>query len=288
MDATRGRFLSICASKAYTQFSPEELIELNEGCKSYMQLKDPGLSQAQYFSLMEMLFYLAVYLCKDVEAQVLYNTFRDRLGEDSPRLYGMKSTLLQINESDSAAVEFIEKLIKERLEVDTDSVSYLLLQKRLISIQSKDHDKDWILRQLLDLSEKFPIDPEIWWFASQNYFELGQFERAAYCLEEVVLLTPFNFVAFARLAEILYYKSLRVDKSGAKSRLSLQNALNNALRSVELSESYLKGWSLVALTSSKLDGKGRVLQLAKNKLQNTANGFNSQNKATAELILKSI
>ncbi|GAV51306.1 hypothetical protein ZYGR_0AD04890 [Zygosaccharomyces rouxii] len=288
MDAIRGRYISICTSKVYTQFSPEELMELNDGCKRYMQLKDPSLGQAQYFSLMEMLFYLAVYLCKDVEAQVLYNTFRDRLGEDSPRLYGMKSTLLQINESDSAAVEFIEKLIKERLEVDTDSISYLLLQKRLIAIQSKNHDKEWVVRQLLNLIEKFPIDPEIWWFAAQNYFELGQFERAAYCLEEVIQLTPFNYVASARLAEVLYYKSMRVDKSVAKTKATLQSALNNALRSVELSENYLKGWSLVALTSSKLDGKNKILQLAKSKLQIIANGSNAQNKVTAELILKSI
>lgn len=289
MDAIRGRFLSICTSKVYVQFEAKELRELYDDCKKYMKLRDPSLTQAQYLSLMEMLFYLAIYLCQDVEAQVLYNTFRDRFGENSPRLYGMKCALLQVNEGDSAAIEFIVQLIKQRLEFDTDSISYLLLQKKFISIKAKDHDREWTIRQLLNLIESFPIDPEIWWFAAENYYELGQFERAAYCLEEVIQMTPFNYVAFAKLSEVLYYKSIRADKPAAKAKVTLQNALNNALRSVELSENYLKGWSLVALTSSKLDGKSEILQLAKSKLQLISSDTNNpQNKVTAELVLQNI
>ncbi|SJM84616.1 related to ER membrane protein complex subunit 2 [Zygosaccharomyces bailii] len=288
MEATRGKFLAIMSSRIYTQFDPEELRELYDGCKRYMKLRDPGLSQDNYLSLMEMLFYVGVYLCDDVESQVLYNTFRDKFGEDSPRLYAMKATLLQINEGDAAAVKFIESLTKERLEIDTDTVSYLLLQKKLLAIERREHDQEWLLRQVLSLIEKFPIDPELWSVAGNTYFGLGQFERAAYCLEEVICVTPFNYPAFGRLAEILYYKALRVDKPAAKARATLQQALNNALRSVELSESYLKGWSLVAATSQKLEGKKKLLTLAKSRLEQIAQTSNPRNKATAEVILKNI
>lgn len=288
MEVLRGKFLAIMASRAYTQFEPEELRELYDGCKRYMKSEDPGLTQADYLSLMEMLFYVGVYLCDDVECQVLYNTFRDRFGEDSPRLYAMKATLLQINEGDAAAIAFIQSLTEQSLEIDTDSMSYVLLQKKLLSMQRRDHDKEWLIRQLLLLIEKFPIDPELWTVAGQTYFELGQFDRAAYCFEEVICVTPFNYPAFGKLAEILYYKALRVDKSAAKAKVTLQQALNNALRSVELSESYLKGWSLVAVASQKLEGKKKLLQLAKSRLEQIAHTSNPRNKVTAELILKSI
>lgn len=276
------------STQLYTQFDTEELQELHDELKLYMKSGDPDLSQSAYLLLMEMLFYVNVYLNRDIDAEVIYNTLRDRFGENSPKLYVMKATLLQINENDQAAIEFIETLTKETLEYDTDSVSYALLQKKLLSITARSHNKEWLLRQLISLVEKFPLDAEIWWFAGKIYFELGQFERAAFCYEEVICIMPFNYVAFGQLAETLYYKALRVDKSQAKIRGTLQKSLNNALRSVELSEFYLKGWSFVAIISAKLDNKKQLVNLARTKLQEISNSSNSKNKATADLILKNI
>lgn len=286
--ATRERFLTIMTTQLYTQFDAGELQTLHDELKHYMKSGDPDLSQSAYLLLMEMLFYVNVYLSKDIDAEVIYNTLRDRFGENSPKLYVMKATLLQINENDKAAIDFIENLTEERLEYDTDSMSYVLLQKKLLSIMARSHNKEWLLRQLTSLLEKFPLDAEIWWFAGEIYFELGQFERAAFCYEEIICIMPFNYVAFGQLAETLYYKALRVDKSQAKIRSTLQQSLNNALRSVELSEFYLKGWSLIAIISAKLDSKKQLINLARSKLQEISNSSNSKNKATADLILKHI
>lgn len=275
-------------TQLYTQFDAVELQKLHDELKHYMKSGDPDLSQSAYLLLMEMLFYVNVYLSKDIDAEVIYNTLRDRFGENSPKLYVMKATLLQINGNDKAAIEFIENLTEERLEYDTDSMSYVLLQKKLLSITARSHNKEWLLRQLISLLEKFPLDAEIWWFAGEIYFELGQFERAAFCYEEIICIMPFNYVAFGQLAETLYYKALRVDKSQAKIRSTLQKSLDNALRSVELSEFYLKGWSFIAIISAKLDNKKQLINLARSKLQEISNSSNSKNKATADLILKNI
>lgn len=272
----------------YTQLDGIELQELHSELKLYMGSGDPGLSKSAYLNLMEMLFYINVYLSRDVDAQVLYNTLRDRFGEHSPKLYAMKAVLLQINESDQAAIDFIEKMTNEKLEYDTDSVSYVLLQKRLIAIKAKQHDKEWLLHQVLGLSEKFPLDAELWWFAGNIYLELGQFESATYCYEEVVILLPFDYVAFAQLAETLYYKALRVDKSQVKARTTLQSSLNNALRSIEINELYLKGWSFVAQICSQLDDKAELLKVARSKLKQISESSNPQNKVTAELILNKL
>lgn len=287
MGLVREKLLRIASTKLYTQLEPAELQSLHDELRSYTRSGDPGLSQSVYLTLMEMLFFVDVYLSKDVEAEVIYNSFRDKFGEDSPNLYVMKATLLEINESDQAAVDYIEKLIKDSLEYDTDTLSYLLLQKKLLSIKARAHDREWLLTQLCSLIEKFPIDPELYWRAGELYNEFGQFDRAAYCFEEVLLIMPFNYVAFGQLAETLYYKSIKTEKA-AQLRSSLQQSLNNALRSVELSENYLKGWSLVAMISAKLDDKKELNTLARERIRLIAGSSSSREKATADLILKNL
>ncbi|QLQ79049.1 hypothetical protein HG537_0B03960 [Torulaspora globosa] len=282
------RLLTIASTKLYTQFDAGELHELHDELVIYLSSFGLGVSESARLALMEMMFYVKVYLSKDVDAQVIYNTFRDRFGENSPNLYVMKATLLQINEGNQVAIDWIEKLIKETLEYDTDAVSYLVLQKKLVSIKASSHDKEWLLKQVISLIEKFPLDPELYWFAAKIYTELGHFDRAAYCYEEVVCIMPFNYVAFGQLAESLYYKALKNEKSSTRRRDGLQKALENALRSVELSENYLKSWSFVAMISKKLDGRDKIFKLAHSKIQQIANSPNAKNKATANLLLKNL
>lgn len=288
MSARAQRLLTIATTKLYTELDARELHDLHDELSSYLYSGDSGLSESAHWSLMEMSFYLDVYLGKDVEAQVIYNTFRDKFGDHSPNIYAMKATLLQINENDETAIAAVEKLLKEALEYDTDQVSYLLLQKVLITIKARAHDREWTLNQVLSLIEKFPLDPELYCFAARIYTELGQFDRAAYCYEEVLCIMPFNYVAFGQLSEALYYRALKVEKVSAKRREVLQNALNNALRSVELSENYLKGWSFVAMISKRLDDRTKLFQLARSKIEKIANSSNRKNKATAELVLSQL
>lgn len=287
MGLVRERLLTIATTKLYTQLEPAELQSLQLELKLYLDSGDPSLSQSACLTLMEMLFYLDVFLNLDVEAEVIYKRFRDRFGEDAPSLYVMKSTLIQINEGDQAAVDYIEKLIKDLLEFDTDTLSYLLLQKRLISIKGRAHDGQWVLKEVCNLIEKFPLDPELYWYAGELYAEFGQFDRAAFCYEEVLLIMPFNYVAFGQLAESLYYKAIKSEKSG-KSRDTLQKSLENALRSVELSENYLKGWSFVATVADKLNDKKELKKLAFRKINEIARSSSPRNKVTAELILKNL
>ncbi|QLL31537.1 hypothetical protein HG536_0B04010 [Torulaspora globosa] len=288
MSARTQRLLTIASTKLYTELDAGELHDLHDELVAYTSSLGSGVSESAQLTLLEMLFYVKVYLSKDVDAQVIYNTLRDRFGEHSPSLYVMKATLLQINEGDQVAIDYIEKLIKESLEYDTDAVSYLLLQKKLLSIKASSHDKEWLLKQVLSLIEKFPLDPELYWFAAKIYTELGQFDRAAYCYEEVLCIMPFNYVAFGQLAESLYYKALKNEKLSTRRRDGLQKALENALRSVELSENYLKGWSFVAMISKKLDGRDKIFKLARSKIQQIADSSNAKNKATANLLLKNL
>ena len=97
---------------------------------------------------------------------------------------------------------------------------------------------------------------------------------------------PFNYVGFAQLAEVMYYKAESVGGDDAKREAVLKTALNNALRSVELSETCLKGWTLIAVICKKLNTKPLLLELATKKLQEITNSPNVLDKATAEFVLE--
>ncbi|CAB4254972.1 similar to Saccharomyces cerevisiae YJR088C EMC2 Member of a transmembrane complex required for efficient folding of proteins in the ER [Maudiozyma barnettii] len=285
---TRERFLTIMSTKLYTALEPAELNELYEELMIYMKRGDVHLSEAQNMSLMEMLFYLNVYMSCDVNAKVIYNSLRDRLGERSAKLYVMNATLMQINENDIVALKYLEKLINEEYEFDSDPASYGIIMKKILAIKFElskagklDKEND-ILKESIDLVEKLPLDPELWWYLGETYYKAGQLDEAKYCFEEVVLIMPFNYVGFAKVAEVTYYKALQ---SKDKESL-LDESLKNALRSVELSGLYLKGWSFVAVTSKALGNKQEVLSLATNKIQEIQNVSNSRDKIAAEFIIK--
>ena len=276
--------------RAYTQFNPEQLLKLENELKIYMKSGDSALTEVNYFFLMEMLFYVLVYRNQDVDAQVIYNTLRDRLGETSYKMVIMKATLLQINGDDKGAIEYLENLLKDDLEYETDFVTYVSIAKKLIAIKAscRELSQEGILKELVALTDKFPLDAELWWYSSEIYFEMGQFEKARYCLEQVLCITPFNYDCFGKLSETLYYEALH-SKKQVKDDL-LNKALKNALRSVELSELYLKGWALVYVISNRM-GRGKqndLIKLSTSKLKEVSTKSNNKDKITAELVLNSI
>ncbi|CCH62736.1 hypothetical protein TBLA_0I00780 [Henningerozyma blattae CBS 6284] len=295
LTGTRERFQTIVLTKLYTQLEPKALLELHDDLELYLHTKDPERNDGLELSLWDMMFYLKVYLSKDIEATVIYNNLRDKFGEHSPNLYLMKVTLLQINKNDTVAINFINNSIDQVLEFDTDPYSYLLLSKRLITMQNnvKTNKPDDTLRHIMELIEKFPIDPELWWYAGEKYFELGLFDQAIYCFEELVVLMPFNYVAFAKISEILYLKALKLDKKKIKNNkelfdIVLQEALDNALRSVELSELYLKGWTLILLITKQMNDKKQFFDIARENLDKITRVSNSSDKITAEYILNKV
>ena len=95
---------------------------------------------------------------------------------------------------------------------------------------------------------------------------------------------PFNYVGFARLSEVQYYAAMKEKK---ESKELLQESLNYALRAVELSGLYLKGWTFVAVTAQLLEGKDKILALAVEKLKEISKVSNSNDRKAAERILAS-
>ncbi|AET39691.1 Emc2p Ecym_4670 [Eremothecium cymbalariae DBVPG len=284
MDLLKERLLTLSVTHQYVSLPPKEIEHLYTELKHYLNVGDPNLSEVDFMTLTELLFNLAVYMGEDTEAEVIYRTLTDRFGHDSPKLHIMKATLLQITEGDLKAKEYLNKLLNSVLEFDTDSVDYLCVSKKLLAINSYEMHSDRRLAMLIDLLEKFPLDGELWWKLAMEYYSNGHFEEAAYCLEDVLIISPFNYNAFAQLSEILFYKAIRTGKT---EEGLLEEALDNALRAVELSETCLKGWALVRKISSLLR-KDKLFELSFRKLNEIGECGNPADRKTAKYILKSL
>lgn len=288
-DLRREKLLTVMTTRAYTRFEPQELVQLYNELLMRMGKLERS-SEPNDVSLLEMYFYVCCYLGKDQEMSLVFQRLRDRFGESSPRVAVMKATMMEVEGNDSsAAKQYLEGRLKE-LEYDADSVSYVMLSKKLLALKMRDLKKNpqQQLKETLALIEKFPLDPELQWVCSELYYSLKDLDKAIYCIEEVLVAMPFNYVAFARLSELLYYKYVReFQDKPAKRRdtAALQQALDNALRSVELSELFLKGWSLVATISKELD-KPQLLQLSKKKLQEISEVSNSNDARIAKKFLQ--
>lgn len=284
MDLIRRRFLDLCSTHQYMGFPAKDMEELHIELSQYMKLDDPKLTDLNKVTLMEMLFYIKVLVSEDIEAEVIYRTLCDQIGENSPRMHVMKGTLLQITEGDKKAVEYLKKLLDEVLEFDTDAVDYLCVSKKLLSIQKPVMSQEAWIREVLSVVEKFPLDGELWWALAAEYQSLGHFDRAAYCLEEILIVSPFAYSVFAQLGEVLYYKGVHSKKIDNDA---LQEALRNSLRAVELSETCTKGWSFVAVISARLK-KRELFELSCRKLEEIEGLPNLQDRKIARHILRCV
>lgn len=310
LTAVRQRLLTINNTRAYVEFDPRETVQLYNETKRYLKHGDTQLTPEQRLSLMEMLFYLSIFCSEDVEAQIIYNQISDTLGEESCKLQVMKATLLQFNGSIEEAIKYLDDLICQEYEYDTDMASYTLLSKKLLTLklyygknyknngsnndinsntenkQTKKYWDTWI-KEINILIEKSPLDPELWWFLAKIYELNRHFDYAIHCLQEVVLIMPFNYIAFAKLAEMYVYYSM-ITKINHKDKVEvLKSALNNALRSVELSETFLKGWTLIKLICERLkdEDKTRLIKLADKKLKEIENESNDYDRFISGYIL---
>ncbi|KAL3230199.1 hypothetical protein RNJ44_01562 [Nakaseomyces bracarensis] len=292
-DLGRERLLSVMTTKVYTQFDAEELVDLYNELVLRMGSIERS-REANDVSLVEMYFFVCCFLGRDQEADLVFKRLRDRFGDSSPRIRVMKATLLEINENDGAAMGYLENLLRG-MEYDADSTSYLMLSKKLLSIKLRNNKKNEVqmLKDTLAVIEKFPLDPELQWMCAELYASSGELTKAAFCIEEVILAMPFNYVAFARLAELHYYRYLREfgDKNSKKRKEGLpllERALQNALRSVELSELFLKGWTLVATISKELENKSQLLAMSKSKLEEISDVSNPNDSRIAKKFLQKL
>lgn len=275
----RQRFLHWATTDAHTQFTPEETQLAYTELKQYLLWGDNQLTQPQRFQLLELFFHLSVYSGHDSDAYETLQKIKDTLGIDSAKIKFLQVILMQCDDGDNKrALEQLGQLIEARFEYNTDMVSYVTLAKKLVSMQP---DMQTRCTEALKVLEKFPMDPELWWFMHLQYCQVRQWEQAIFCLQEVILIVPLNYVAHSKLSELFYYKYVETEKLDW-----LHKSLEHSLRAVELSETYLQPWCFIYKIAKILDDKPELLKLSHAKIEEISQvGHNEKDRNIAKQLL---
>ena len=93
------------------------------------------------------------------------------------------------------------KVYQEMIQADEANA---ILYKRRVAIliaQRKTHEA---VKELTEYLKKFMNDQEAWMELSDLYIQEQEYPKAAFCLEELILLNPHNTLYHTRIAEIYY------------------------------------------------------------------------------------
>lgn len=185
-----------------------------------------------------------------------------RFGERNERVMALRGMFEEAVAEDKST---LDKILKEYNNVlkEEDPTNVSIMKRRVALLRSLGRTEQAIdgLVQLLDVS---PTDAEAWSELADVYFTQCAWEKAIYCLEEVILCVPNAWNMHARLGEVLYISATSSESLDKSSIKTLSEALRRFCRSIELCDDYLRGYYGLKITSAKLlevlpkGGKGAV------------------------------
>ncbi|KAK3196966.1 hypothetical protein GRF29_1536g151122 [Pseudopithomyces chartarum] len=165
-----------------------------------------------------------------------------RFGASNERMIALKGIYDEALAKDDAELERIfneyEKVLKE------DPTNFSIRKRRVAVLKSLGRIPDAITA-LTVLVENSPSDVEAWAELSDLYASVGAWGQAIFCLEEVLLIMPNAWSVHAHLASHFYLSS-------STSLPSLTLSLRHFARSVELNDSYLRGYYGLKFVAQKM------------------------------------
>lgn len=105
--------------------------------------------------------------------------------------------LLTFQERYDDALDVLETIIKK------DETNAAARKRRVAIFKAKGQISEAI-KELSDYLKRFMSDQEAWQELSTLYLQEGEYSRAAFCLEEVLLHNPYSHLIHQRLGEIRY------------------------------------------------------------------------------------
>lgn len=194
----------------------------------------------------ENAFLAAIHVGDDASARKVLDRLTTRFGDNNERIIALRGIYEEALAKDNKELEQIfqnyEKILRD------DPTNFSIRKRRVAVLKSMGRTQDAITA-LTVLLENSPTDVEAWAELSDMYASQGAYGQAIYCLEEVLLVMPNAWSAHAQIAT-LHYLSAQAQASPQLQSLSM--ALRHFCRSVELNESYLRGYYGLKLVTKKL------------------------------------
>lgn len=120
-------------------------------------------------------------------ARMCLDRLSDRFGPSNERIMALKG-LYQEATADSA--EDLAKILQRYVAtLAVNPVNVPVAKRRITLLQSLSRQGEAI-KALVELLEFSPSDAEAWMQLAELYFESGLYDRAVFCLEEILLITP--------------------------------------------------------------------------------------------------
>ncbi|KAK9459043.1 uncharacterized protein V1516DRAFT_680774 [Lipomyces oligophaga] len=255
-----------------------------------------SVDSTELYSFIELHFYLALITCHDNEAATVLTTLSDRFGESSPRIGVMKALLIEATESFDKALDYLNGRPDTELGATKRRLAIMRATATSASLNAG------YIKELNTVLDTFPSDGETWAELAQAYIDVGMYAQGLFALHEVLLLFPLAYNINAWIAEVTmkFAETLKDQGSGGVStEEKYAEAVKFALRSVELCDDYVRGWSGVLVGSSKLLDLGKNVDkdlykmlstLARQQLEKIVEQEDArpEDLQAAEYILKSV
>ena len=149
---------------------------------------------------LEKLFSLCLDLRSMEYAENILAYMINELGTSDTKVLRMKADLLQIKDLTSS-LKIYKKLIKENQNDCLALKQYIALLKMSVSSNSEDINS-LINNYYNEYLTVFPDDAEVWGDLADIYLSNLNYNKAIFCLEEILLHYPNDYLVYIKIADI--------------------------------------------------------------------------------------
>lgn len=116
---------------------------------------------------------------------------------NSKRVKKLEGLIMEGKEDFDEALEYYEGILK-------DDPTNTIISKRIVAIHKARGDTALAITKLTEILEITMADYESWSELASLYISQHQYDKAAFCLEELILSNPHNYIFHQRYAEVCY------------------------------------------------------------------------------------
>jgi len=186
-----------------------------------------SLEQELYF-YKEKLFYLALELKKVDYAIKLLKEFKSTFGRET-KIIRMEASLNEITDLYDLSIETFKKLIKANQDDRLAMKRYLATLKIKFNLNNIKEFTEFLVEYL----KTYMDDIDVWYELSDIYLITNNYNKAIFCLEEVLLFHPNNYMIYTKIGDIL---------SSFNNTESAQNAIKYYSQSLLIKPSFKAFW----------------------------------------------
>lgn len=146
------------------------------------------------------------------------------INNDFPKETSNRCLKLQLMMFENSQPEVVQEE-REILQKSNDADQSLI--KRIVALLIENGETEKAISELTKHVETFALDEDSWLCLADLYLDLGKYDKAAFCLEEMIMYKPFTAHYHIRLAEIYY------------TWASLDNNINTTQTKDSILENYL-------------------------------------------------